>query len=125
MSSKIDKLNKLIDDQQAILDSVKAEARSISADDVYRENEELKSKIDILAKSESNLKAENDSLKKSLDNTKAALFSKAADEKLSAFSSVQNRIEKVYYKKELGIGSVLDDYERNCIKSIDTSHLIV
>lgn len=119
MSSKIDKLNKLIDDQQAILDSVKAEARSISADDVYRENEELKSKIDILAKSESNLKAENDSLKKSLDNTKAALFSKAADEKLSAFSSVQNRIEKVYYKKELGIGSVLDDYERNCIKSID------
>ena len=82
MSSKIDKLNKLIDDQQAILDSVKAEARSISADDVYRENEELKSKIDILVKSESNLKAENDSLKKSLDNTKAALFSKAADEKL-------------------------------------------
>ena len=125
MSSKIDKLNKLIDDQQAILDSVKAEARSISADDVYRENEELKSKIDILAKSESNLKAENDSLKKSLDNTKAALFSKAADEKLSAFSSVQNRIEKVYYKKELGIGSVLDDYERNCIKSIvDTVKVI-
>ena len=115
MSSKIDKLNKLIDDQQAILDSVKAEARSISADDMYRENEELKSKIDILAKSESNLKAENDSLKKSLDNTKATLFSKAADEKLSAFSSVQNRIEKVYYKKELGIGSVLDDYERNSI----------
>lgn len=125
MSSKIDKLNKLIDDQQAILDSVKAEARSISADDVYRENEELKSKIDILAKSESNLKAENDSLKKSLDNTKAALFSKAVDEKLSAFSSVQNRIEKVYYKKELGIGSVLDDYERNCIKSIDDTVKVI
>lgn len=125
MSSKIDKLNKLIDDQQAILDSVKAEARSISADDVYRENEELKSKIDILAKSESNLKAENDSLKKSLDNTKTALFSKAADEKLSAFSSVQNRIEKVYYKKELGIGSVLDDYERNCIKSIDDTVKVI
>lgn len=125
MSSKIDKLNQLIDDQQAILDSVKAEARSISADDVYRENEELKSKIDILAKSESNLKAENDSLKKSLDNTKAALFSKAADEKLSAFSSVQNRIEKVYYKKELGIGSVLDDYERNCIKSIDDTVKVI
>lgn len=125
MSSKIDKLNKLIDDQQAILDSVKAEARSISADDVYRENEELKSKIDILAKSESNLKAENDSLKKSLDNTKAALFSKAADEKLSAFSSVQNRIEKVYYKKELGIGSVLDDYESNCIKSIDDTVKVI
>lgn len=125
MSSKIDKLNKLIDDQQAILDSVKAEARSISADDVYRENEELKSKIDILAKSESNLKAENDSLKKLLDNTKAALFSKAADEKLSAFSSVQNRIEKVYYKKELGIGSVLDDYERNCIKSIDDTVKVI
>lgn len=125
MSSKIDKLNKLIDDQQAILDSVKAEARSISADDVYRENEELKSKIDILAKSESNLKAENDSLKKSLDNTKAALFSKAADEKLSAFSSAQNRIEKVYYKKELGIGSVLDDYERNCIKSIDDTVKVI
>lgn len=125
MSSKIDKLNKLIDDQQAILDSVKAEARSISADDVYRENEELKSKIDILAKSESNLKAENDSLKKSLDNTKAALFSKAADEKLSAFTSVQNRIEKVYYKKELGIGSVLDDYERNCIKSIDDTVKVI
>lgn len=125
MSSKIDKLNKLIDDQQAILDSVKAEARSISADDVYRENEELKSKIDILAKSESNLKAENDSLKKSLDNTKVALFSKAADEKLSAFSSVQNRIEKVYYKKELGIGSVLDDYERNCIKSIDDTVKVI
>ncbi len=125
MSSKIDKLNKLIDDQQAILDSVKAEARSISVDDVYRENEELKSKIDILAKSESNLKAENDSLKKSLDNTKAALFSKAADEKLSAFSSVQNRIEKVYYKKELGIGSVLDDYERNCIKSIDDAVKVI
>lgn len=125
MSSKIDKLNKLIDDQQAILDSVKAEARSISADDVYRENEELKSKIDILAKSESNLKAENDSLKKSLDNTKAALFSKAADEKLSAFSSVQNRIEKVYYKKEAGIGSVLDDYERNCIKSIDDTVKVI
>ena len=125
MSSKIDKLNKLIDDQQAILDSVKAEARSISADDVYRENEELKSKIDILAKSESNLKAENDSLKKSLDNTKAALFSKAADEKLSAFSSVQNRIEKVYYKKELGIGSLLDDYERNCIKSIDDTVKVI
>lgn len=125
MSSKIDKLNKLIDDQQAILDSVKAEARSISADDVYRENEELKSKIDALAKSESNLKAENDSLKKSLDNTKAALFSKAADEKLSAFSSVQNRIEKVYYKKETGIGSVLDDYERNCIKSIDDTVKVI
>ncbi len=125
MSSKIDKLNKLIDDQQAILDSVKAEARSISADDVYRENEELKSKIDILAKSESSLKAENDSLKKSLDNTKAALFSKAADEKLSAFTSVQNRIEKVYYKKELGIGSVLDDYERNCIKSIDDTVKVI
>lgn len=125
MSSKIDKLNKLIDDQQAILDSVKAEARSISADDVYRENEELKSKIDILSKSESNLKAENDSLKKSLDNTKTALFSKAADEKLSAFSSVQNRIEKVYYKKELGIGSVLDDYERNCIKSIDDTVKVI
>lgn len=125
MSSKIDKLNKLIDDQQAILDSVKAEASSISADDVYRENEELKSKIDILAKSESNLKAENDSLKKSLDNTKAALFSKAADEKLSAFSSVQNRIEKAYYKKELGIGSVLDDYERNCIKSIDDTVKVI
>lgn len=125
MSSKIDKLNKLIDDQQAILDSVKAEARSISADDVYRENEELKSKIDILAKSESNLKAENDSLKKLLDNTKAALFRKAADEKLSAFSSVQNRIEKVYYKKELGIGSVLDDYERNCIKSIDDTVKVI
>lgn len=125
MSSKIDKLNKLIDDQQAILDSVKAEARSISADDMYRENEELKSKIDILAKSESNLKAENDSLKKSLDNTKATLFSKAADEKLSAFSSVQNRIEKVYYKKELGIGSVLDDYERNCIKSIDDTVKVI
>lgn len=125
MSSKIDKLNKLIDDQQAILDSVKAEARSISADDVYQENEELKSKIDILAKSESSLKAENDSLKKSLDNTKAALFSKAADEKLSAFSSVQNRIEKVYYKKELGIGSVLDDYERNCIKSIDDTVKVI
>lgn len=125
MSSKIDKLNRLIDEQQAILDSVKAEARSINADDLYRENEELKSKIDVLIQSESKLKAENDNLKKSLDNTKAALFSKAADEKLSAFSSVQKRIEKAYYKKESGVGSLLDDYEHNCIKSIDDTVKVI
>ena len=66
MSSKIDKLNKLIDDQQAILDSVKAEARSISADDVYRENEELKSKIAL--KSHSTIQRRHFSARRQMKN---------------------------------------------------------
>lgn len=125
MSSKTDRLNKLIDEQQAILNSLKSEASSIASDDVLKENEQLKNKINELSKARENLKNENDALQKSLDDTKSALFAKAANEKLAAFTSVQSRIERDYYRKGNSLDSRLDDYKNNCIKSIDETIRVI
>lgn len=125
MSLKNNRLNELIDEQQALLNSLKAEASAINSDELTKENEQLKLRLDEISKNEANLKAENEGLKKSLDATKSALFTKLANEKLSVFSSTQKRLEKTYYKKELGIGSKLNEYEKNCLDSIDATVKVI
>lgn len=119
MSSGHNKLNLLIDQQQALLNSLKSEAEAINSDKLVKENEQLKESVSQLSKSEAKLKTENQALKKSLDSTKTALFTKIANEKLSVFNSTQKRIENTYYRKEHEAGNKLKEYESNCLASID------
>ncbi|MDD6603891.1 MAG: DUF2339 domain-containing protein [Eubacteriales bacterium] len=119
MSSRQKKLTELIDQQQALLNSLKSEAAAINSDSLVKENEQLKESVSRLSESQAKLKAENQELKKSLESTKTALFTKIANEKLSVFNSTQKRIENTYYRKEFEAGSRLKDYETNCLDSIN------
>ena len=119
MSSRQKKLTELIDQQQALLNSLKSEAAAINSDSLVKENEQLKESVSRLSESQAKLKAENQELKKSLESTKTALFTKIANEKLSVFNSTQKRIENTYYRKDFEAGSRLKDYETNCLDSIN------
>lgn len=114
-----DKLNNIIAQQEALLASLKEEAKALEESSIARENEQLKSELKASNEKSSSLAQENSELKKQLSTAKSALFAKMANEKLAAFSSVQRKINYAYYTEEKSLESRLDEYERNCRKSID------
>lgn len=119
MSTKTEKLNELITQQQSLLDSIKVEAAALDSQQLAKENEFLKSSYERSIQSEAQLKSENESLKKDLSTAKSALFARMANEKLSVFKSTQQRLEKVYYQNDEGLESRLDVYEKNCRESLE------
>lgn len=121
MSTSTKKLNELIDEQQAILNTIKAEAQAMDNEDLSQQNERLKASLEEVSKSEAALKNENESLKKALSTTKAALFAKMANEKLLVFESTQKKLESIYYHESYAIGSRLDAYEANCKASLKST----
>ena len=121
MSTSTKKLNELIAEQQAILNTIKAEAQAMDNEDLSQQNERLKASLAELSKSEAALKNENESLKKALSTTKAALFTKMANEKLLVFESTQKKLESIYYHESYAIGRRLDAYEANCKASLEST----
>lgn len=121
MSTSTKRLNELLAEQQSLLNTIKAEAQAIDADELSVQNEQLKIEINEISKSEASLKSENEALKKSLSQTKSALFAKLANEKLLVFSHTQKKIESIYYHENHILESRLDSYEKNCRASIDAT----
>lgn len=121
MSTSTKKLNELINEQQAILNSIKSEAQAIDSDELSRQNEKLKVKLEEVSKSESALKIENENLKKELSTTKTALFTKMANEKLLVFKNTQRKIESIYYYENSKVTSKLDDYMSECRASLQSA----
>lgn len=121
MSIDTKRLNRLIDEQQSILNSIKSEAMSINSDEINQQNERLKSELEQSEKTATALKTENESLKKELSTTKTALFAKMANEKLLVFNSTQKRLEGIYYASDVNATNKLNDYENKCRKSIDAT----
>lgn len=119
MSTNTKRLNQLIDEQQALLNSIKAEAMSIDSEELSKENEFLKAELKKSNAAQEELIEENAGLKNSLSATKTALFAKMANEKLLVFTSTEKRLESIYYHKDYVLGSELDAYESTCIKNID------
>ena len=119
MSTSTKELNKLIDEQQALLNTIKAQAMAIDSEELAQQNERLKSALKDREKSQAALKAENESLKKALAATKSALFTKMANEKLIVFSHTQKKLDRIYYCSDSSAENKLKDYEAKCRKSID------
>lgn len=118
-ANKTEKLTKLLTKQEEILSELKKEADGLSGSDFIEENQRLSSLLETESEKKKNLENENESLKKQLNDTKSALFRKMADEKLSAFQSVQRRIDNMYYRADTETESRLASYERNTLKSIE------
>ena len=115
------KLNDLIAEQQAVLDTIKAEAQAIDNEDLSQQNETLKARLEEVSKSEQTLKNENESMKKTLSTTKAVLFTKMANEKLLVFKSTQKKIESIYYHEDHKVESKLDSYAADCKESLQST----
>lgn len=119
MSTESKRLRELIDEQQSILNSIKAEAVAIDSQDLTQENELLKQELARVSDSESRLKQDNKNLTKALNETKTALFTKVANEKLLMFKKTQAKLEKTYYIDSDKLDSRLKKYENECLNSID------
>ena len=118
MSKATKNIDALLARQEEILQGLKQEAKALDTDAITVENERLtKSLAEEREKNERLAQSESE-LKKELQNTKNALFAKMADEKLAAFSRVQQRIDSEYYlADETTMGKLLS-YEQNCRRSI-------
>lgn len=119
------RLNRLISEQEQILQGLKEEARAIDGDSLIEENERLRAALSAERIKNGTLEKETEDLKKQLSTAKSALFAKMADEKLSAFIRTQNKIDAVYYNETNGVNSRLAEYERCCRKSIDDTIKVI
>lgn len=117
-TNKSERLTKLIDDQESILLALKAEAKELESSSVVEENEQLTKQLDGAKSKIDKLSSENESLKKELSTTKSALFTKLAQEKLSVFARTQRDISNTYFKESEALGNRLYAYKDNCEKSI-------
>jgi hypothetical protein len=124
-TNKSKRLNQLLLQQQEILDDLKEEAKAIDNDSLVEENERLSSELELKSKETAALKAQTQQLQKELDSTKNALFSKMANEKLSAFKHTQQKIESIYYSKSNDVGNRLAEYEQGCQKSINQTISVI
>lgn len=121
MSKESKRLIELIDEQQSLLNSIKQEAKAIDSEELAQQNEILKEELQRASKNELALKNENEKLKNDLNSTKAALFTKLANEKLSVFKQTQKRLEKIYYSEQYGLNNRLEKYEKECKSSIEAT----
>lgn len=112
-------LDKIIEQQEALLSSLKNEAKQLDGNRLLEENKALTAKLQVADEKNNRLQNENSALKSQLADTKNALFVKMANEKLSAFSSVQKSIDGIYYREANNLDSRLDSYRRGCEKSIN------
>ena len=112
-------LDKIIEQQEALLSSLKNEAKQLDGNRLLEENKALTAKLQVADEKNNRLENENSALKSQLADTKNALFVKMANEKLSAFSSVQKSIDGIYYREANNLDSRLDLYRRGCEKSIN------
>ena len=115
-------LDKIIEQQEALLSSLKNEAKQLDGNRLLEENKVLTAKLQVADEKNNRLENENSALKSQLADTKNALFVKMANEKLSAFSSVQKSIDGIYYREANNLDSRLDSYRRGCEKSINETH---
>ena len=118
MSKATKNIDSLIAQQEQILLGLKQEAKALDTDAVTIENEKLTKSLAAQIEKNQELEKSETELKNALQSTKNALFSKMADEKLTAFSRVQQRIDSAYYTADNSTVSRLADYERNCRQSI-------
>ena len=118
MSKATKNIDSLIAQQEQLLQGLKQEAKVLDTDAVTIENERLSKSLAEQAEKNARLEKSEAELKKELQNTKNALFAKMADEKLDAFSRVQQRIDSAYYLADETAMSRLYTYEQNCRKSI-------
>jgi uncharacterized membrane protein len=124
-TNKSKKLNQLIFEQEQILNELKEEASAIDNNSLMEENERLLAELKIQTDKNNLLQSETDDLKQQLSTTRSALFSKMADEKLSAFNRTQKRIESIYYYDSDGVGSRLAEYEMGCRNSINETIKVI
>ncbi len=112
------KIEQLLEQQESILKSIKAEARSIDSDLLVEENRRLSEELNEEKALNEQLAKNEKILNNELQTTKAALFSKMANEKLAAFERVQKKIDSYYYIESETLNNRLKAYEYNCRKSI-------
>lgn len=111
-------LKKLFDEQEALLKKIKAQTQSLDSQKLADENESLKQSLEKAKSDNENLSRSVDELSKKLEDTKSALFAKAANEKLSAFRRVQDKIDEQYYKSDFSAFNRLEEYKNGCMNSI-------
>ena len=112
-------LDRIIEQQEALLSSLKDEAKQLNDSSLLEENKTLTAKLQDANEKNNRLESENSALKSQLTDTKNALFIRMANEKLSAFSSVQKSINSIYYREANGLDSRLEGYRRGCENSIN------
>lgn len=111
MSDSKERILSLLTQQETILQSLQDEAKAIDADLLITENENLKAELARVKSQNETLAEEGSSLQKDLQQAKTALFSKMANEKLAAFTRVQNQIDACYYVENDGVSNKLKAYE--------------
>lgn len=117
-NDKTAKLNGLIEQQENLLEELKQGISEIDTSEIIAENKKLKQDIEEINNENKKLSDENSKLSSNLEATKTALFTKMANEKLSAFKRTQAQIDNFYYKEESEMVSRLDDYKNKCIANI-------
>lgn len=118
-NDKTAKLNGLIKQQETLLEELKQGISEIDTSEIIAENNKLKQDIEAISGENKKLVNENNKLSSNLEATKTALFTKMANEKLSAFKRTQAQIDSYYYKEENKMQSRLDEYKKNCTANID------
>ena len=122
MSHKATKnIEALLAQQEQILQGLKQEAKALDNDAVTIENERLSKALGEQLDKNKQLSDDNKRLSSELESTKNVLFTKMADEKLAAFTRVQQRIDSAYYTADDMAQSRLALYEHNCLRSIDAT----
>lgn len=117
-TTKTQELESIISRQESLLKDLRREISEIDSQKIIEENELLKDSVKVLNEKANLLEKENKELSKNLEATKAALFTKMANEKLSAFKRVQKEIDASYYREENSIQNRLQEYRKTCLKNI-------
>lgn len=117
-TTKTQELESIISRQESLLKDLRREISEIDSQKIIEENELLKDSVKVLNEKANLLEKENKELSKNLEATKTALFTKMANEKLSAFKRVQKEIDASYYREENSIQNRLQEYRKTCLKNI-------
>ena len=118
-TNKSEKLNELLAQQQTIIQAIKLEADELDSSKIIEQNEKLNAELALVREKQESLQADNAQLKKELETAKQALFSKMANEKLTAFLNTQKKIDALYYTQSNALGSRLNEYEAQCTNTIN------
>lgn len=125
MTNNKKSLSGLIDEQERLLEELRAEAQALDEAPLALQNESLSQQLGEERNKNEALEAENEELKKQLSATKNALFAKMADEKLGHFLNTQSKLDKLYYNADASVISRLQTYEMNCRRSINNTTAVI
>lgn len=117
-TNKTEQLESIISRQESLLNELRREISEMDSQKIIEENELLKDSVAALNEKTQLLENENKELSHNLEATKTALFTKMANEKLSAFKRVQKDIDASYYREESQMQNRLQEYRKICLNNI-------